>query len=192
MEKDGNAGKTRSESKLKVRELSYIGIYAAIIAVCAQIAIPLPGGVPITLQAWAITFTGVMLGKRNGTLAVLVYVALGLAGAPIFTRFTGGIGVLAGPTGGFILSFPVLAFFAGLGGNKNGYVRTIGFISVGTVLNFICGMLYLSFIMGVTLNIAFTAAVLPFIPSTIVKIICITLITKRLAAINFNSGAASG
>ncbi|MCL2171961.1 MAG: biotin transporter BioY, partial [Defluviitaleaceae bacterium] len=68
------------EKRIKIRELCHIGIFVALIAVCAQIAIPLPGGVPITLQAWAISLAGLVLGAKNGAMAALVYVLLGAAG----------------------------------------------------------------------------------------------------------------
>lgn len=107
--------------KLTTRELCYIGVFAIIIAACAQIAIPQPGGVPFTLQVWAVSLAGIVLGLKNGVIATLVYILLGAVGAPVFSRFTGGFGIILGPTGGFILTFPILAALAAIGqtlGNK--------------------------------------------------------------------------
>ncbi|MCL2355896.1 MAG: biotin transporter BioY [Defluviitaleaceae bacterium] len=97
-----------------VRDLCYIAIMTAVIAVCAFIVIPLPGGVPFTLQTWAILLAGMILGPKKGVVAVLIYILLGLVGVPIFHGGRSGLEVLAGPTGGFLISFPLLAFAAGL------------------------------------------------------------------------------
>ena len=90
-------------------------MFAAVIAVLAQIAIPLPSGVPVTLQTFAVALTAVVLGARLGSLSTLIYILLGAAGAPVFTGFYGGLGAIVGKTGGFIWGFLFLAFFTGAG-----------------------------------------------------------------------------
>ncbi|HJC25529.1 MAG TPA: biotin transporter BioY [Candidatus Eisenbergiella merdavium] len=92
-----------------------IAMFAAVIAVLAQIAIPLPSGVPVTLQTFAVALTAVVLGARLGSLSTLIYILLGAAGAPVFTGFNGGLGAIVGKTGGFIWGFLFLAFFTGAG-----------------------------------------------------------------------------
>lgn len=158
------------KNKLSVREMCQIGIFVAIVAVCAQIAIPQPSGVPFTLQAWAIALAGIVLGAKKGALVAIIYVALGIVGAPVFVGFSGGVGMLVHPTGGFLFSFPILAFFAGLGSGKGAvFFNYIG-IAVGAVANFVCGMLYFSFITSLSLQISFMYAVAPFIIPTAIKI----------------------
>ena len=95
--------------------MCHISIFAAIIAVCAQVSLPMPYGVPLTLQTFAIQLAGVVLGPKKGALAALVYITLGAVGVPVFAGFTGGMGIVLGVTGGFILSFPLLALLAGIG-----------------------------------------------------------------------------
>ena len=68
--------------KLAIRDMCHIGIFAAIIAVCAQISIPMPLGVPMTLQTLAIPLAGVVLGIKKGVAATLVYILLGIIGVP--------------------------------------------------------------------------------------------------------------
>ncbi len=86
-----------------VKELTRTALMSALIAVCAWVSIPT--AVPFTLQLLGI-FTAVrLLGGRNGTLSIVLYIALGAAGLPVFANFGGGIGALAGPTGGYILGF---------------------------------------------------------------------------------------
>jgi biotin transport system substrate-specific component len=84
-------------------DLVYIAIGAALITVCAWISIPLT--VPFTLQTFAVFFILVLLGGRRGTLSVLVYILLGAVGIPVFAEFTGGLAILFGSTGGYILGF---------------------------------------------------------------------------------------
>ena len=173
----------RSETmvqRLSIRKLCYIAIFTAIIAVCAQIAIPLPGGVPLTLQTWAISLAGIVLGTKNGTFSVLIYILLGVAGAPVFANFTGGLGIVMGHTGGFILSFPIMALAAGIGESKRSLAWLLVSLSIGTIINFLAGMFYFSFVMSVSLQAAFTAAVLPFIPSAILKIALLPTLAKSI------------
>ena len=98
---NAEAVKTRDNSK--VLDLVYIAIGAALIAICSWISIPT--AVPFTLQTFAIFFVLLALGGERGTLATLVYVLLGAVGVPVFAGFSGGIGVLLGNTGGYIIGF---------------------------------------------------------------------------------------
>lgn len=87
----------------KTRDIVFIGIFAALIAICSWISIPTT--VPLTLQTMGV-FTAVgLLGGRRGSLAVLIYILLGLVGLPVFAGFKGGVGVIFGTTGGYIVGF---------------------------------------------------------------------------------------
>ena len=83
----------------------YAGLFAAVLAVLSQLAIPMPGAVPLTLQTFGVALCAYVLGWKLGTLSYLIYFLLGLAGVPVFSNFTGGIGKLFGPTGGFLIGF---------------------------------------------------------------------------------------
>ena len=98
---NAEAVKTRDNSK--VLDLVYIAIGAALIAICSWISIPT--AVPFTLQTFAVFFVLLALGGERGTLATLVYVLLGAVGVPVFAGFSGGIGILLGNTGGYIIGF---------------------------------------------------------------------------------------
>ena len=87
----------------KTLDMVYIAVFAVLIAICSWISIPTV--VPFTLQTFAIFLSIGILGGKRGTLAVLVYILLGLMGIPVFAGFSGGIGVLAGNTGGYIMGF---------------------------------------------------------------------------------------
>jgi len=98
-----------------VTDVALIATMAAFIAVCAVLpSITLPGMVvPITLQTFGVMLAGVLLGARRGALAVLLYVAVGLAGLPVFAQGTGGLAVLGKPSLGYLLAFPLAAALAG-------------------------------------------------------------------------------
>ena len=98
--------------KLKTKELVICSIFASLTAILTQISIPLPA-VPLTMQVFAVALCGLVLGKRLGFISQIIYVLLGTIGLPVFAQFSGGIGIILGPTGGFILSFPIIAFIVG-------------------------------------------------------------------------------
>lgn len=93
-----------TNKKLSVKNLCLCGLMAALIAICSWISIPI-GEVPITLQTFAVFLTVGLLGGKLGSISVLVYVLLGAVGVPVFAGFTGGIGVILGTTGGYIVGF---------------------------------------------------------------------------------------
>ena len=146
------------------KQITQTGLFAALIAVCAQIAIPMPGGVPMTLQVWAILLTALVLGAKSGGLAALIYVLMGSVGVPVFAQFTGGMGIVLGPTGGFILSFPLMAIIVGAGAKKGGRVSLAVALFAALSVNFAAGMLHFAFVMQSTVTTAFLASVAPFLP----------------------------
>ena len=98
-----NAEAVKAKRNLQVLDLVYISIGAALIAICSWISIPT--AVPFTLQTFAVFFVLLLLGGERGTIATLVYVLLGAIGVPVFAGFSGGIGILFGSTGGYIIGF---------------------------------------------------------------------------------------
>lgn len=154
-----------------IQDLCMIGLFTAVIVIMAQIAIPMPLGVPMTMQTFAITLAGIVLGSKNGALASLIYMLLGAIGLPVFANFTGGWQSFVGPTGGFILSFPLMAYVIGLGveyrGKWKGY-PLIG-LTLGTALNFLCGILMFCSLTNSSFAIGFATCALPFIPTAVIK-----------------------
>lgn len=107
----------RRQSASRTQDVALIGVFAALMAVLNFAPpIPLNFGVPITLGTLGVGLAGLILGPWRGAAAMALYVVLGLVGLPIFAGFTGGLGVMAGPTAGYILSWPVAGFFTGLFG----------------------------------------------------------------------------
>ena len=150
------------------RDLCYCAAFAAVIAVLAQISIPLPAGVPLTLQTLAVPLAGLILGRRRGAMAVLIYLLAGAVGLPVFAGLQGGLHILLGMTGGFLLSFPLMAWAAGFG-IESGHMW-VGLIA-GAIGNYIIGTLWFMVVAHTGLMPALTACVLPFIPTAILKLI---------------------
>lgn len=172
---------------LNIREMCQVGIFAAIIAVCAQLSIPMPVGVPMTLQTIAVSLAGVVLGPKKGAVAALVYLLLGAVGMPVFAGFQGGIGIVFGRTGGFILSFPLMALTAGIGAVKGkGWLAF--WLVIGAAVNFACGMLMFGFVTGTPLAPAFFLVVAPFLPISAVEIIVLTMFGHRLRGLLRKNG----
>ena len=94
---------TVAAGRSKTYDLVYIAVFAVVMAVCSWISIP--AQVPFTLQTFGVFIAVGVLGGKRGTLSVLVFILLGAIGVPVFAGFSGGIGVLAGTTGGYIIGF---------------------------------------------------------------------------------------
>ena len=90
-------------NRQKITTIVLCALFAAITAVLSQIAIPMPSGVPVTLQTFAIALCGFYLCTARATVSTVVYVLLGAVGVPVFSGFKGGIASIVGPTGGFII-----------------------------------------------------------------------------------------
>lgn len=90
-------------SKFRVVDLTYMAVGAALTAVCSWISIP--STVPFTLQTFAVFCVLSLLGGKRGTVSIVIYILLGAVGMPVFAGFTGGIGILLGTTGGYIIGF---------------------------------------------------------------------------------------
>ena len=99
----GKEMNTMAAAKSKTYDLVYIAVFAVLMAVCSWISVPT--AVPFTLQTFAVFMAVGVLGGRRGTMSVVLYMILGAVGVPVFAGMTGGIGILTGTTGGYIVGF---------------------------------------------------------------------------------------
>ena len=164
---------------LKSKELSLVALFAALTAVGGFISIPFYP-VPLTLQVFFVLLSGAILGKKLGALSQIIYLGLGAIGAPVFHNFTGGVGILLGPTGGFIIGFVPGSYVAGLFYEKfnSNKIRFSGLL-VSIVPIYLVGVLWLSFITGMSLEKAILVGGIPFIPGDFVKSIMVFLVEKK-------------
>lgn len=172
------------------------GLFAALTAICSYINIPLGfTPVPINLATLAVFLAGGLLGMKYGTLTMAVYVLMGAVGLPVFSEFQAGIGVLIGPTGGFLIGYIASAFLIGLLLQKRtfAYEQTpspakrgkdialcMAAMLAGLIVCYIMGTAWFMFTTGSQLITAVVACVLPFIPGDLIKIFIASLLVRRL------------
>ena len=145
-------------------------VMAAVIAAVAPFALPI-GPIPITLGTLAMYLAGYVLGGKRAGAAVLVYVLLGSVGIPVFNGFTGGLGVVAGPTGGYIIGFIPLAFLSGLAVERFPNRRVLQFVGMilATAVLYAFGTAWFCVQAGKSLVAALSVCVFPFIPGDLAK-----------------------
>lgn len=159
-----------AESNIKLRMMIVTALFAAIIGVLAQVTIPLPL-VPITGQTLAIGLAATILGARYGTISVLVYLGLGAVGVPVFAGMSGGIGVLFGPTGGFLFGFIPTAFVIGYYLEKTSFTVKNAVVAnvIGMFVALSFGTVWLKFAASLTWTAAFLGGFAPFVIVGILK-----------------------
>lgn len=165
----------KGTQKLKTRDMVYIALFAALLAALGMfppIYLPLLS-VPITAQTLGVMLAGSVLGSRRGGLAVLLFLVLVAAGVPILAGGRGGFGVFLGPSGGFLVAFPVCAWFIGLMVERTwqrlGYVNAFIINAMGGVfLMYAIGVPWIAVSAEIGLWKAFIGA-MAFVPGDIMK-----------------------
>lgn len=149
--------------KSRLHRMVVAGVFAALLAVLSQISIPLPTGIPVTLQTFAVALCGFALGPGLGAAAVGVYLALGAVGVPVFAGFSGGIGSFVGMTGGYLWAFLPMAFLCGLGARQKNraLALTVGF--GGLAVCHLCGSFQFALVSAVPPWNAFLLASAPYL-----------------------------
>jgi len=142
------------------------------------------------MQTWAVALAGVVLGPKYGLWTVLVYILLGAIGAPVFSHFRGGLGVVLGATGGFIMTFPTMAWLAGVGAEVSSWsdakqlprmsVIFVACLLAAVAINLGLGMMRFAMITYNTLWAAFIGAVVPFILPEIFKMVAVIIVGRSI------------
>ncbi|WP_448775974.1 biotin transporter BioY [Blautia sp.] len=176
---------TVAVQRSKTYDIVYIAVFAVIMAICSWISIP--AAVPFTLQTFGVFIAAGVLGGKRGTLSVLVFILLGAVGIPVFANFSGGIGVLVGPTGGYIIGFlfSALVMWAmeKLPGKKS--IMQIVSMVVGLVVCYAFGTAWFMVVYGkangpVGLVTALGWCVFPFIIPDLIKIALAYVLSRKL------------
>ena len=175
------------KSVYSVREMTYCAIFAALLAVCSWVSVPL--GVPVTMQTFAVFAAVLMLGTKCSMTAITVWLALGAAGAPVFAGFKGGLGVLSGVTGGYILGFLLCPLVAAAvkkvaGENSEHIGVKAAALFAGLIVCYAFGtawfvVLYTRNTGEITVFDALKKCVFPFIAFDCVKIALALILEKR-------------
>ena len=158
--------------KSSVFPMILTALCAAIIAVLAQIIIPLPL-IPITGQTLAIGLVVTILGLKYGTYAILLYILLGAIGLPVFQSFTGGLGILFGPTGGYIIGFIPTALVIGFYLEKTRLTFTHALVAniLGMLVTLVFGAVWLKYLAELSWTGALLSGVIPFLIVGVIKAI---------------------
>ncbi len=166
---------------LTARRALAVLLGAALVAAAAQISVPLPGTpVPVTLQPLAVLVVGGLLGAPLGAASLLLYLALGAAGLPVFTPFgVPGLGRLLGPTGGYLLAYPLAAFAVGrIAGDAARWGPLVLGVLAGLALIHLGGLAQLLVITG-SLRSAVQLGTLPFLLGDLGKVAVAVLLLRR-------------
>ena len=164
-----------TNTRKRILDMTYIALGAVLIAAGAWITVPF-SLIPFTMQTFAVFAVTLLLGGARATVSVPVYIALGLVGAPVFSGFRGGFGVLAGATGGYIVGFiaiPLIYWLAAkLFGEK--YVVRILALVVGLAVCYLFGTVWYVIIFSgdaekAGFAYALSVCVLPYIPVDLAK-----------------------
>ncbi len=152
-------------------ECTLIAGFSLLVALSAQVAIPLPfTPVPVTLQTLMVLATGALLGSRRGAAAIILYIAEGAAGLPVFAMGASGPAHLAGPLGGYLVGFVAAAFLAGLiserGWDRGGLLAFAG-LAIADLAIYVPGLLWLGAFTG--FSRVLVQGALPFLVADLLK-----------------------
>jgi len=181
----------------KTTYMALCGLFAAMMAICSLISIPLGfTPVPVNLATLGMFLAGGLLGKKHGTIAIAVFVLVGAVGIPVFSEFRGGFSVLAGPTGGYIIGYILGAFLVGLLIEKllagrsprpvEGMTRTRELLScaaamvAGLIACYLLGAIWFIFTTHTGIWAALISCVFPFLPGDALKIIAGAILVQKL------------
>ena len=172
-------------TKLTAQDTALIATGAALIAMCSWISVPMT--IPFTMQTFAVCLVSALLGLRRGMWAVVCYLLLGAAGVPVFAGFTGGVGILLGTTGGYLVGFLFTALIVGLAVDKLGRSLPvlIGSMAVGILVCYAIGTVWFMLVYArrtgfISLGTALSWCVLPYLLPDAVKIALASALVYRL------------
>jgi len=173
-------------AKTNIKNMALCALCTAIIAVCSQIVIPMT--VPFTMQTFAVFCTLGLIGGKWGTVSILLYILLGAVGVPVFAEFTGGMGIILGNTGGYIVGFLLagLAFWGITRLFGNSLPVMAAAMAAGLLLCYAFGTVWFMAVYAyeteaVGLLTALGWCVFPFIIPDILKIALALLISRRIS-----------
>lgn len=157
--------------KVSTKTLVMAGMFTAVLAVLSQISIPMPSGVPVTLQTFGVALCACVLGWKFGTASVLIYLLLGAVGVPVFAGFHGGVGAIVGSTGGFLIGFLPMALLTGLCKPAKNKIGTAAASAAGLAVCHLLGILQFMFLMKMGFVEAALLVSVPYLVKDIVSVV---------------------
>ncbi len=164
----------------RARRIAGVMSFAVLTAISAKVALPIPGtAVPFTFQTLAVVLSGALLGARLGAASQVAYLSLGLIGIPVFFGPVAGPAYLLGPTGGYLLAYPLAAWLTGyVAGTAGSVIRTFGAVLLGVAAIYAGGVSWLAAQSGWTA--ALSLGLLPFVLADIVKCVMAVMVVERV------------
>jgi len=169
--------------KIRTKQMVLIALMTAVTCVLGPLSIPLPfSPVPISLTNFAIFLAIFVLGMKNGTISFIIYLLLGAIGVPVFSSFRGGLQVLAGPTGGYLIGFIFLALIMGfaLEHFDRKLVPTIIGMIIGMAVCYAFGTVWLAKLLSLSFKEGLMMGVIPYLPGDAAKIIIAAIVGPKL------------
>lgn len=169
--------------KIRTKQMVLIALMTAVTCVLGPLSIPLPfSPVPISLTNFAIFLAIFVLGMKNGTISFIIYLLLGAVGVPVFSSFRGGLQVLAGPTGGYLIGFIFLALIMGfaLDHFDRKLVPTIIGMIIGMAVCYAFGTVWLAKLLSLSFKEGLVMGVIPYLPGDAAKIIIAAIVGPKL------------
>lgn len=176
-----NQTQTISKQDSSVKELVTIALLAAVLCILAPLSLPI-GPVPVSLTNLVLYFFVFIVGTRRTSIAFIIYCLLGIAGLPVFSGFSGGLGKLVGPTGGYILGFLPMTIVMGIYIEKHrkNYIMNIIVMEASTWIPYLVGTAWLAYSAGMTFSAALAVGVIPFIIEDLIKMIAAALVAPQI------------
>lgn len=177
------------EVKSRTKSIAYVGLSIAIIAICSWVTIPI-GPIPFTLQMFGIPLVIMLLSPVEAIASVYLFVIIGAVGVPVFSGFKGGIGVLLGPTGGFLVGYLIgvilaVIFLSLVGRRVQGLVAKVVCASIAGIIFTVCadvvGCIQYSIVAGIGMEQAFLVSCAPFIIPDLIKVIAAAICAQPIS-----------
>lgn len=175
----------RVRRPLALREVCACAMFAAVLCVCGMITIPL-GAIPVTLSVFALGLTALLLPLRSAVASVAVYMLLGFCGLPVFSGGNSGFGVLLGPTGGYLWSYPLMTVLIAClrrrmaRTGRRRLVKLVLICEAGMALCYLCGTVQYAVYAHIGFVHALRLAVVPFLLVDLLKFLLVSCIALRL------------
>jgi biotin transport system substrate-specific component len=165
----------------QIKNITIYAMFASLLAILAQIVIPLPGLVPISLQTLGIYIIGCVQKPKQAFISALLYLLVGAIGVPVFASFGGGLGTLLGATGGYIFSFPLVTLIISLIVHlKDNDMFKVVALVIGTIVCYSIGTIWFIYITNSTLISALTWCVFPFLIGDTLKMGATMMVSKKI------------
>ena len=169
------------KSILSTKNLSLMALMSALLCLLAPISIPI-GPVPITLSIFIIYIISYILDANSALISVFIYLLMGIVGLPVFAGYKSGLGVILGPSGGYLISYLVVVYISSYYNNKYYYNKILQllFMFIALILCYVCGTIWFSIFKKMTFIESLFICVFPFIITDVIKIIAACMLGNEI------------